>query len=81
MKDEIDNLKKKLLDDLWAFGECATKTHIVDGVLKVERIDPVSPEFIKAMANSTGNYYPTKEMIERQDAIFQHLSMDDTRKD
>jgi hypothetical protein len=36
-------------------------------------IDPLSPEMLKEYANATGNYYPTHDMIENQNKIFEAL--------
>lgn len=69
-----ERLKKQLMDDMLTGGECAYKTEIKDGKVEQTYVDPLSPEFMEKMANATGNYYPTKEMIERERELFNPLN-------
>lgn len=52
MKTKAGILKDKMLDDLFAYGICASKTEIINGRVHIRYIDPMSDELREAMYNA-----------------------------
>lgn len=48
----MKDLREMMLDDLFAFGICASKTEIVDGKVSIKYIDPMSDELQMVMYNA-----------------------------